>query len=87
MICESDLLSLPIDVDASIDAKGVMHAKATKPITKIEYVSFSGKVLKTLNMSGETSADLDTKLFPEEKRLVIVFYDKNGASVSLEVTR
>lgn len=80
-------METPIDVDASIDSNGVMHAKATKPIAKIEYVSFSGKVLKTLNMSGETSADLDTKLFPEENRLVIVFHDKSGASVSMEITR
>lgn len=77
----------PIDVDASIDGNGVLHAKATKPITKIEYVSFSGNVLKTLTMSGETSTELDTRLFPEEKRLVIVFYDKDGASVSVDITR
>jgi hypothetical protein len=77
----------PIDVDASVDDKGVMHAVATKPITKIEYVSFSGNTLKTINMNGETKADVDLNLFPEEKHLVIVFHDKDGASTSIDVTR
>ena len=77
----------PLDVDASIDTKGMMHAVANKPMVKVEYVSFSGNTLKTLTLAGETTLDLDANLFPEEKHLVIVFYDSDGASTSFDITR
>ena len=73
-----------IDVDGSLDSKGVFHAEANMPVEKIEFVSYSGKVLKTVPMNGQTKMDIDTKQYPEEQRLVIVFHAKNGSSVSVE---
>ena len=73
-----------IDVDGSIDGNGIFHARATMPVNRVEYVSFSGKTLKTIPMNGAQKMDVDTRLFPEEQHLVIVFYAENGSSVSVE---
>lgn len=72
------------DVDGSIDSKGVLHATATAPIDHIEYVSFSGKVLKTVPMNGAKTADVDMTIYPSEQHLVVVFYSKGGGSVSFD---
>ena len=72
------------DVDGNIDSKGILHATATAPIDRIEYVSFSGNVLKTVPMNGVKTADVDMTQYPAEKRLVVVFYSKGGASVSFD---
>ena len=75
------------DVDYSLNDKGVLHVVATKPMAKMEYVSFSGKVLSSSDLQGKTSGDFDTKLYPDEKHLVLVFYSQSGASVSVDLTR
>ena len=79
--------AVEMDVDASIDSKGVVHAVTTLPMTKIELVSFSGKALKTIEMNGETKADVDTSEFSDEKHIVVVFYGYGDSSVSVDVTR
>jgi len=79
--------AVEIDVDASVDAKGVVHATTTLPLEKIEMVSYSGQTLKTIPMNGETKADVDTGEFPDENHIVIVFYSPDGSSASVEVTR
>ena len=75
------------DVDYTLDGKGILHVSATGPMTKMEYVSFSGKVLSTLDMAGKSTADIDTKRYPDEKHLILVFYNQSGASVSVDITR
>jgi len=75
------------DVNGSFEKKDVLHAVATKPLKKVEYVSFSGQVLKTVAAEGKTEIDLDTSLYPDEKHLVIVFYGQSGASVSFDINR
>ena len=79
--------AVEIDVDASVDAKGVVHATTTLPMEKIEMVSYSGQTLKTIPMNGETKAEVDTGDFPDENHIVIVFYSPDGSSASVEVTR
>lgn len=79
--------AVEIDVDASVDTKGVVHATTTLPLEKIEMVSYSGQTLKTIPMNGETKADVDTGEFPDENHIVIVFYSPDGSSASVEVTR
>ena len=76
-----------VNVQASLVGNDVLHAVADAPLSKIEYVSFSGNVLKTLTMNGEREVNLDANLFPEEKHLVVVFYAQNGASTSVDITR
>lgn len=76
-----------VDVEGNLDEKGVFRGKATMPLTRIDYVSFSGNVLKTLPMNGEKEVAVDTTLFPEEKHLVIVFYAQGGSSMSIDITR
>ena len=76
-----------IDVEASLVGNDVLHAVANGPLDKVEYVSFSGNVLKTIPLNGEQEVNLDANLFPEEQHLVIVFYGKNGASSSVDLTR
>ena len=79
--------AVEIDVDASVDANGVVHATTTVPMEKIELVSYSGQTLKTFPMNGETKADVDTSEFPDEKRIVIVFYSPDGSSASVEMSK
>ena len=76
-----------IDVEASLVSNDVLHAVANSPLDKVEYVSFSGNVLKTIQLNGEREVNLDANLFPKEQHLVIVFYGKNGASTSVDLTR
>ena len=77
----------PIDVDGQLDDKGIYHATATMPIQRIDYVSYSGKVLSSIDAKGATTIDVNTRLYPDEKRLVIVFYAENRSSTSIEITR
>lgn len=79
--------ALEMDVDASVDNKGVVHATTTLPMTRIELVSFSGKTLKTIPMNGETTADVDTGEYADESRVIVVFYGRGDTSASVEVTR
>ena len=76
-----------IDVKTSLTDNDILHAEADSPMARVEYVSFSGNVLKTVNLDGGKVADIDVSLFPEEQHLVIVFYGKNGASSSVYITR
>ena len=85
---ESSLQQQPVlNVEASLVNNDVLHAVADAPLSKVEYVSFSGNVLKTIVKNGETVVDLDANLFPEERHLVIVFYGQNGATTSVDITR
>ena len=87
-LSESSLQQQPVlNVEASLVNNDVLHAVADAPLSKVEYVSFSGNVLKTIVKNGETVVDLDANLFPEERHLVIVFYGQNGATTSVDITR
>ena len=80
--------SLIIDMlAATLDSKGMMHAVSATPIEKVEYVSFSGEKLKTIVLGGVKEVDVDTRLYPNEYPLVIVFHGEDGSSVSISVTK
>ncbi len=76
-----------LDVVATLDSKGMMHAVSATPIEKVEYVSFSGEKLKTIVLGGVKEVDVDTRLYPNEYPLVIVFHGEDGSSVSISVTK
>lgn len=76
-----------IDVTASIDDSGIFFAQADGPLQKVDVVSYSGQTLTTINCNGKETFTFNTLEYPDENKLVFVFYGQNGATESLELNR
>ncbi len=76
-----------MDVNAATDDKGMLFAQATEPLKKVEIVSYSGQVLKTIECNGKKTVNINTNEFPEESSLVFLFTGENGDTVSFEMQR
>lgn len=87
---KSEVVAAPyqptIDVNASIDTQGLIMAQATEPLRRIDILNKSGYILKTMHCDGTRNVVINTREFPAESYLKMIFLGMNGATVELEMT-
>lgn len=72
------------DVGASVNLDRMMSADATKPLEKVEIVSFSGQTIKTIDAGGATTVKINLKELPRES-LVFVFKSTEGETSTIKL--
>ena len=87
---KSEVVAAPyqptIDVNASIDTQGLIMAQATEPLRRVDILNKSGYILKTMHCDGTRNVVINTREFPAESYLKMIFLGMNGATVELEMT-
>lgn len=75
---------LTVDVLCQMDDKGNFTATSNEPLKRMQIVSYSGKAIKEMELSGSKEVKLDLNSLPQE-RLIFVFYAENGAESTLQI--
>ena len=74
------------DVGASVNLDRMLTAEASKPLEKVDVVSFSGKTIKTYDAGGKEKIQINMKELPTET-LIFVFKSTEGETQSIRFER
>lgn len=74
------------DVGASVNLDRMLTAESTKPLEKVDVVSFSGNTIRTYDAGGKEKIEINMKELPTET-LIFVFKSVEGETQSIRFER